>query len=58
MLAFVAKRLLVVTLFLIGSGMSRSVLRAVGLRPLGQGIILWLIVSTVTLLAITQGLIG
>jgi uncharacterized integral membrane protein (TIGR00698 family) len=55
--AQVARRLLVVTLFLIGAGLSRSVIRAVGLRPLGQGLILWLLVSAATLLAITQAVI-
>jgi uncharacterized integral membrane protein (TIGR00698 family) len=56
--AAVARQSLVVTLFLIGAGLTPSVLRNVGVRPLAQGILLWCIVSTVTLLAITHGMIG
>jgi len=47
-----AKQSLVVTLFLIGSGLSREVLRRVGARPLLQGVTLWLIVSSLTLAAL------
>lgn len=54
----VARQSLVVTLFLIGAGLTPSVLRNVGIRPLAQGILLWCIVSSVTLLAITHGVIG
>lgn len=48
----VAKQSLVITLFLIGSGLSREVLRNVGVRPLLQGVTLWLIVSSLTLSAL------
>ncbi|MCX6169584.1 MAG: putative sulfate exporter family transporter [Ignavibacteriales bacterium] len=51
-LAFVAKRLLVVTLFLIGTGLSRETIKRVGVQPMAQGIILWMIVSITTLTAI------
>ncbi len=51
-LARVARQLLVVTLFLIGSGLSRELLRRVGVRPLAQGIVLWGIVSCATLCAL------
>lgn len=54
----VAQRGLVATLFLIGAGLGREVLKNVGLRPLLQGVALWLLVSTLTLLAISKGLIG
>ena len=47
-----AKQSLVITLFLIGSGLSREVLRNVGVRPLLQGVTLWLIVSSLTLAAL------
>jgi uncharacterized membrane protein YadS len=47
-----AKHSLVVTLFLIGAGLSREVLRKVGIRPLIQGVTLWLIVSSLTLVAL------
>jgi uncharacterized integral membrane protein (TIGR00698 family) len=46
-----------VTLFLIGTGISGDVLRRVGLRPLAQGLLLWIIVGTLSLLAIRAGLI-
>jgi uncharacterized integral membrane protein (TIGR00698 family) len=48
-LAAVAKQCLVLTLFLVGAGLSREVLRNVGTRPLLQGVSLWLIVSGLTL---------
>jgi uncharacterized integral membrane protein (TIGR00698 family) len=51
-LAATARQCLVVTLFLIGAGLSREVLGQVGLRPLLQGITLWLLVSTLTLAAL------
>ena len=40
---------LTVTLFLIGTGLSKQTLAKVGVRPLLQGVILWLIVGTSTL---------
>jgi uncharacterized integral membrane protein (TIGR00698 family) len=55
-LALSAQRLLVVTLFFIGAGLTREVLRTVGLRPLLQGVSLWLLVSVATLAAIMGGL--
>jgi uncharacterized integral membrane protein (TIGR00698 family) len=51
-LAAIAKQCLVVTLFLIGAGLSREVLRYVGVRPLLQGVTLWLSVTVLTLLAL------
>jgi uncharacterized integral membrane protein (TIGR00698 family) len=58
-LVFVAaQRSLVVTLFLIGSGLSRSALLMVGKRPLIQGFILWIVMGTATLGAILIGWIG
>ena len=57
--AFVgAQRSLVVTLFLIGSGLSRDALRVVGRRPLIHGFILWVLMGTATLTAILLGWIG
>jgi uncharacterized integral membrane protein (TIGR00698 family) len=49
---------LTVTLFLIGSSISRSTLRQVGWRPMVQGITLWLLVATTTLFAIHIGWIA
>ncbi len=53
-----AQRSLVVTLFLIGSGLSRSALQVVGKRPLIQGFLLWLLMGSGTLGAILLGWIG
>jgi uncharacterized integral membrane protein (TIGR00698 family) len=49
---------LTVTLFLIGSGISRPTLKQVGVRPLLQGIVLWTIVGITSLLLIRVGLIS
>ena len=49
---------LTVTLYLIGSGITRATLKAVGVRPLVQGVILWLIVAVVSLILIRQGFIA
>ncbi|WP_066306820.1 YeiH family protein [Flavobacterium sp. TAB 87] len=43
---------LTITLFLIGSGLNFSVLKAVGVMPLLQGVLLWLFIATAALLAI------
>ncbi|HVU35359.1 MAG TPA: putative sulfate exporter family transporter [Opitutaceae bacterium] len=53
-----AERMMVVTLFFIGVGFTREALRVVGVRPLGLGLTLWLIVGSVSLLAIKLGLAG
>jgi uncharacterized integral membrane protein (TIGR00698 family) len=50
-----AQRSLVITLFLIGSGLSRSALRTVGQRPLIQGFVLWIVMGSATLGAILLG---
>jgi len=49
---------LTVVLFLIGTGLSRETLRRVGVRPFLQGVMLWAIIATVSLLAIRAGWIG
>jgi uncharacterized integral membrane protein (TIGR00698 family) len=41
-----------VTLFLIGASLSRQTLKTVGVRPLLQGLILWLFISVVSLWAV------
>jgi uncharacterized integral membrane protein (TIGR00698 family) len=48
----IAKTGLTVTLFLIGAGLNRSVLKSVGLLPLLQGVLLWVSIAIGTLLAI------
>lgn len=49
-----ARRLMVLTLFLIGSSLTIETLKSVGLKPFAQGALLWVIVASVTLYAITQ----
>ena len=49
---------LTLTLFLIGSGISRSTLRSVGVRPLLQGVLLWIAVALASLWAILNGWIA
>jgi uncharacterized integral membrane protein (TIGR00698 family) len=46
---------LTVTLYLIGSGVSRATLKQVGARPLIQGVLLWMIVAVVSVAAIRAG---
>lgn len=47
-----AHQILILTLFLIGAGLSRHTLKNVGIRPLILGISLWVVVSVVSLTAI------
>jgi uncharacterized integral membrane protein (TIGR00698 family) len=47
-----AKAGLTLTLFLIGAGLSRKVLASVGFKPLLQGVVLWIAISTAALFAI------
>lgn len=51
----IAKRALVVTLFLIGANLTKETLRTVGVKPLIQGVSLWVIVASCTLGAIVVG---
>ncbi len=48
----IAKIGLTVTLFLIGAGLSASVIKSVGVKPLLQGVILWAVISVVALYAV------
>lgn len=48
----VAKSGLTLTLFLIGCGLSRRVVQAVGAKPLVQGVALWLFISVAALWAV------
>jgi len=48
----VAKTGLTLTLFLIGAGLSRKVMMAVGIKPLLQGITLWIAISATALYAV------
>lgn len=49
---------LTATLFLIGTSLSKQTLKDVGIKPFLQGVILWIIVGTVSLAAIYTGLIS
>lgn len=51
-LVYMAKTGLTLTLFLIGAGLSGKVLKSVGIKPLLQGLLLWIAVSAVALWAI------
>ncbi|GAC1373430.1 MAG: putative sulfate exporter family transporter [Polyangiales bacterium] len=53
-----AHRLLAVTLFLMGLGLSRAALRALGFRPLVQAVALWFVLAGTTLAAIVFGVIS
>jgi uncharacterized membrane protein YadS len=51
-LVSIAKIGLTVTLFLIGAGLNLNALKSVGLKPLLQGISLWIFIAIGTLLTI------
>jgi uncharacterized integral membrane protein (TIGR00698 family) len=56
--AFAAQRVLVLTLFLIGAGLSRKALKEVGVRPLLQGLALWIVVCIAGLVLVRLGLLA
>jgi len=47
-----AKAGMTITLFLIGASLSRETLKKVGVRPLIQGVTLWIVISVVSLFAV------
>lgn len=51
-LVSIAKVGLTLTLFLIGAGLSRQVLRSVGVKPLFQSVVLWVVISVAALGAV------
>jgi len=53
-LVLLAKAGLTITLFLIGASLSRETFTKVGVKPLVQGILLWVLISLVSLLAVTS----
>jgi uncharacterized integral membrane protein (TIGR00698 family) len=53
-LTSIAKAGLTLTLFLIGCGLNREVLKNVGFKPLIQGVILWVIISGISLWVISS----
>lgn len=54
----IAKKFLIMTLFFIGSNLTKETLRSVGLRPLLQGFSLWILIASGTLGAIVLGWIS
>jgi uncharacterized membrane protein YadS len=52
-----AKKLMVLTLFLIGSNLTKETVRSVGVKPFLQGIGLWIVMASSSLAAIYYGLI-
>ncbi len=48
----ISKTGLKITLFLIGSGLTKELLKSVGLKPMFQGVMLWLFISVVSLTVI------
>lgn len=51
-IVWMARKGLTLTLFFIGASLSKEVLRRVGIRPLIQGVLLWIIISVSSLLYI------
>lgn len=51
-IVYIAKAGLTLTLFLIGSSLTRGVLQAVGLKPFALGIVLWTVISAAALWAV------
>lgn len=51
-LVWIAKKGLTITLFLIGAGLSRKVIKHVGVRPMVQGLILWVFIGVLSLVVI------
>lgn len=54
----IAKKMMVLTLFFIGSSLTRATIQTVGLRPFFQGILLWAIMATGSLAVIYFGIIA
>lgn len=54
-LAAVGKQIMVITLFLVGAGITRGDLKKIGTGPLLNAVILWFMVSVITLAAILLG---
>ena len=53
----VAKKLMVLTLFLIGASLTRETIKSVGIKPFFQGVLLWIFMATTSLAAINYGFI-
>ncbi|MES2704787.1 MAG: putative sulfate exporter family transporter [Bacteroidota bacterium] len=55
-LYLIGRKGLVITLFLIGSGLSLKTLKTVGWRPILQGVLLWILIGSVSL-AVIRGVV-
>ncbi|MGZ3655035.1 MAG: YeiH family protein [Bdellovibrionota bacterium] len=55
LLATASRSVLVLTLFLIGSNLTRKTLQTVGFRPMLQGLLLWIVAGSTSLYAIHVG---
>lgn len=53
-IVLIAKKGLTLTLFLIGAGLTMESIRKVGIKPLLQGVLLWLFISAISLLVILR----
>lgn len=53
-----ARQLMVLVLFLIGSGLSLAAMRTIGWRPLAHAAVLWVIVSCLSLAVVLAGVAG
>ncbi|MFV8343251.1 YeiH family protein [Flavobacterium sp. XS2P39] len=51
-LVVIAKIGLTLTLFLIGAGLNRNILKSVGVKPFFQGLLLWIFIAILTLVTI------
>ena len=52
LISSIARKLLTLTMFFIGASLSKDTLRSVGVRPLIQGVTLWVLISVVSLVYI------
>ncbi|BBH52138.1 YeiH family protein [Fluviispira sanaruensis] len=54
----ISERMLIIILFCIGSNLSRTAIKSVGIQPFIQGILLWIIMASLTFVAIYFHKIG
>ncbi len=57
LVARAARQLLVVTLFLIGLGLTRAALRQAGGRPFAHGLLLWIAMASLSLAGVVSGIL-
>ena len=50
--SMVARKVLVLIMFFIGASLTKSTLKSVGVKPLIQGVVLWIVVAVSSLLFI------